>query len=315
MSVRTVGSITLSLLVLVLLNGGCTVEPAPNNGAAGTMALPTAGTGSGGAPLVLVRSSSVAGEMNPAGRMLPATVTHATAIEDRWGGWYVTGRLGVQLHLGNTPLAGPPDATVAQISNRSNLPSLAGYIDTAPYVSDKSDVVALLVLEHQSYVHNLITRAKYALSGREALARDDIGLDEFEVAERAVLESLASAMTFQDERRLLGRIRGNAGYEAAFAAKGPVDRCGRSLRDFELETRTFKYPLSYVVYSPAFHGLPRPARNYLYGRFVAILGSPTGDDSVDRDRAAALEILAATLPEFASAGSERPREAVHVACP
>jgi hypothetical protein len=125
----------------------------------------SAGMRPGGTPSVLVRCSSVAGEMNPAGRVLPAIVTHATAIEDRWGGWYVTGRLGVQLHLGNMPLAGAADSTVAQISTRSNLPSLADYIDTAPYMSDKSDIVALLVLEHQSYVHNLITRAKYALSG------------------------------------------------------------------------------------------------------------------------------------------------------
>ncbi len=275
----------------------------------------SAGMRPGGAPFVLVRSSSVAGEMNPAGRVLPATVTHATAIEDRWGGWYVTGRLGVQLHLGNIPLAGPPDTTVARISNRSNLPSLAGYVDIAPYLSDKSDIVALLVLEHQSYVHNLITRAKYALSGNRALARGDVAWEELALDERAafeaVLEPLADAMTFQDERRLLGRIRGNAGYEAAFAAHGPRDRCGRSLRDFELETRTFKYPLSYLVYSPEFHSLPSPARKYLYGQFQAILSSPTGDDSVDRDRTASLEVLAATLPEFASLRTQRPS----VACP
>jgi hypothetical protein len=275
----------------------------------------SAGMRAGGTPSVLVRSSQVVGEMNPAGRVLPATVTHATAIEDRWGGWYVTGRLGVQLHLGNMPLAGAPDSTVARISNRSNLPSLAGYVDTAPYMSDKSDIVALLVLEHQSYIHNLITRAKYTLSGSQALARGDIAWEELAGDERAalaaVLEPLADAMTFRDERRLLGRIRGNAGYEAAFAANGPADRCGRSLRDFELETRTFKYPLSYLVYSPEFRSLPSAARKYLYERFDAILRLPTGDDSLDRDRAASLEILAATLPEFASLRSQRPS----VACP
>ena len=263
----------------------------------------------GGVPFVLVRSSSVAGEMTPAGRALPADVTHATAIEDRWGGWYVTGRLGVQQHLGNLPLAGPPDATVARISNRSNLPSLAGYIDTAPYMSDKSDIVALLVLEHQAYVHNMITRAKYALAGRAAVAREATSWAHLPSEDRAelvaALEPLAVAMTFQDERRLLGSIRGNAGFEAEFAARGPADECGRTLRDFELVSRTFKYPLSFLVYAPEFRSLPPLAKRYLYDRFVAILGSASGSATLDRDRAAALQILAATLPEFAQLAGPR----------
>jgi hypothetical protein len=247
----------------------------------------------GGVPFVLVRSSSVAGEMNPAGRALPADVTHATAIEDRWGGWYVTGQLGVQLHLGNLPLAVPPDATVARISNRSNLPGLAGYIDAAPYMSDKSDIVALLVLEHQAYVHNMLTRAKYALSSD---ARAELAV---------ALEPLVVAMTFQDERRLLGRIHGNAGFEADFAAQGSADQCGRTLRDFELVSRTFKYPLSFLVYSPEFQSLPPLAKRYLYERFVTVLSAASGDATLDRDRAAALQILAETLPEFAHVASPR----------
>jgi hypothetical protein len=242
--------------------------------------------------------------MNPAGRLLPAAVTHATAVEDRWGGWYVTGRLGVQQHLGNLPLAASPDATVSQISNRSNLPGLSGYFDTAPYMSDKSDIVALLVLEHQSYVHNLITRAKYALAGRAAIARDAAAWEHLPSEDRAVFEAvldpLAAAMTLEDERRLLGRVRGTAGFEAEFTADGPADGCGRSLRTFELVSRTFKYPLSYLVYAPAFQSLPFVAKRYLYSRFVALLTSPTGSAAFDRDRAAALDILVETLPEFAS---------------
>lgn len=270
----------------------------------------SAGLSGGGVPLVLVRSSSVAGEMNPAGRLLPATVTHATAVEDRWGGWYVTGRLGVQQHLGNLPLVASQDATVAQISNRSNLPGLAGYFDTAPYMSDKSDIAALLVLEHQSYVHNLLTRAKYALAGRSAVTNDGASSwDALSSADRAVFEAvldpLAAAMTFADERRLLGRISGTAGFEAAFAAAGPLDGCGRSLRNFDLVSRTFKYPLSYLVYSPAFQSLPSVARRYLYDRFATLLSSPTGNTELDRDRAAALAILAETLPDFTSAGRRR----------
>ena len=112
-------------------------------------------------------------------------------------------------------------------------------------------------------------------------------------------------MTFQDERRLLGSIHGNAGFEADFAARGPADQCGRTLRDFDLVSRTFKYPLSFLVYSPEFQSLPPPAKRYLYARFVTILGAASGDATLDRDRAAALQILAATLPEFAHVASPR----------
>jgi hypothetical protein len=268
----------------------------------------------GGVPLVLVRSSSVVGEMNPAGRLLPATVTHATAVEDRWGGWYVTGRLGVQQHLGNLPLATSRDSAVSEISNRSNLPGLSGYFDTAPYMSDKSDIVALLVLEHQSYVHNLLTRAKYVLAGRSGVTLDEASSPEdVSSADRAVFEAvldpLAAAMTFADERRLLGRIRGTAGFEAAFTAAGPMDGCGRSLRTFDLVSRTFRYPVSYLVYASAFQSLPSVAKRYLYERFVALLSTPTGSAAFDRDRAAALEILAETLPEFAGIARPAPTPA------
>lgn len=256
----------------------------------------------GGVPLVLVRSSRVEGEMSPAGRVVPAEVTHATALEDRWGGWYVTGRLGVQLHLGNMPLAGPPDPTVRHINNRVNLDSLSSYIDTTPYTSDTSDVVALLVLEHQSYVHNLITRAKYTIASRQGAPKSEATWNSFSNEQRRTLRAellaLARAMTFQDERRLLNRIRGNGKFERGFEVAGPSDSQGRSLRQFELATRMFKYPMSYLVYSSAFQSLPAFAREYVYEHFAVLARSESGHPQLDEDRAAAAAILAETLTDF-----------------
>ena len=40
----------------------------------------------------------------------------------------------------------------------------------------------------------------------------------------------------------------------SFRSSGPRDRQGRSLRDLDLERRLFKYPCSYLIYSPAFDG-------------------------------------------------------------
>jgi hypothetical protein len=260
----------------------------------------SAGMKPGGIARVLVRSAPVELQMNPAGRQVPVEVSQVTPIEDRWGGWYVTGSLGTQLHLGNLPLAGPPDPVVRGIHNRSNLESLEPHFDTSPYPTAKSDIVALLVLEHQSYVHNLITRARQDLHGRLPAAQSwaDLGATQRDAA-RAVLDPLVRAMTFQDEQRLFGRIRGSAGYEARFAARGPHDAAGRSLRDFELTRRTFRYPVSYLVYSEHFDSLPLAARQYVYEGLTRTLTRASGDATLDADRAAALEILAATKAEFA----------------
>lgn len=259
----------------------------------------SAGLRPGGVPRVLVRSSPIEAQMNPAGRTIPIEVSQATAVEERWGGWYVTGSLGTQLHLGNQPLYGSADPVVRGIHNRSNLQTLQDHFDTSPYLSGKSDIVPLLVLEHQSYVHNLITRANFEMRGKIAAtaAWEDID-GTSQAALRAVLDPLVRAMTFQDEQRLFGRIRGGAGFEATFSARGPRDDSGRSLRDFELTKRTFKYPLSYLVYSEDFEALPLAAREYVYKEFSSVLQKTSGDAELDADRIAALRILAATKPEF-----------------
>jgi hypothetical protein len=82
------------------------------------------------------------------------------------------------------------------------------------------------------------------------------------------------------------------------------DGQGRSLRDFDLETRVFRYPLSYLVYSAAFDALPQGAREMVYERFAAVLRGEDRSEPFarlsDGDRAAILAILAATKPEFAA---------------
>ena len=265
----------------------------------------------GGVPLVLVRSSRVEGEMSPAGRVAPVQVTHATALEDRWGGWYVTGTLGVQLHLGNMPLAGPPDPTVRHINNRINLDSLASYIDTRPYFSDKSDVIALLVLEHQAHVQNLITRVKYAVAKRKDLRESNLSWAELTADQQQALltdlTGLATAVTFEDERRLLGRIRSNSSFRSRFEARGPVDSHGRSLREFDLNTRMFRYPISYLVYSSAFQTLPRYAREYVYRHAMTLAESNSGHAELKQSRSAAVELLKGTLDDFAMVSTKRTR--------
>lgn len=237
--------------------------------------------------------------------------TDETPLRDRWGGWYVTGQQGDLDHLGNILVRSAADLRNMERVRRGNLDTLDELFDTRPYLTDKSDIVALLVFEHQAYVHNLITRANF--KSRTVLAREGNGSSvatrtwkdlspQTQVALKAMLEPLVNAMLFVDAAGITSRITSGSRFDVWFQAQGPRDRQGRSLRDLDLSTRLFKYPMSYLVYSQAFAGLPDCAKSYVYSRFVDILSgrdaSPLYSQLSASDRQTLMGILAETKPEF-----------------
>lgn len=231
---------------------------------------------------------------------------------ERWGGWYVTGEHGAMRHLGNVVYEESPNPDLRKSGEQgANVKTLEGRANLKDYLTTSSDIVALLVLEHQTYIHNLITRANHqtrlALLQSEEINRlsgtPDAGLTEGGRARvRGHCEPLLEALFFSGEPPLVSPVMGTSGFAEEFEKRGPCDPQGRSLRQFDLRKRLFKYPLSYLVYSKAFAGLPAAAKEYLSGRMREIL---TGADprpeyahlSSD-DRAAILGILRETLPDF-----------------
>ena len=264
-----------------------------------------AGSATQGFPGHLARSVSA----DPAGEMLLARGTKrvdaSTPFAERWGGWYVTGTSGKQTHLGNAVI------TAAGVPSRdgTNVTDLRPDFNAGKYVSPHSDLVALMVLEHQGEAHNRLTRADYLT--RVALAEEaeinaalglPAGARAESIARRIVwaCEPVVEALLFVEEAPLTGVVAGTSGFAAEFAARGPFDARGRSLRQFDLETRMFRTPLSYVVYSRHFDGLPPEAKAQVYRRIWEVL---TGQDRTKpfahlsaADRLAALEILRATKP-------------------
>ena len=120
----------------------------------------------------------------------------------------------------------------------------------------------------------------------------------------ADLADLVDYMTFKDEVRLPERVQGVSTFAATFARRGPTDRQGRSLRDFDLRTRLFRYPVSFLLLSPAFDALPGAVRTEVYRRLYARL---TGDAPIQSgaptaaDRHAAIAIVRDTargVPPF-----------------
>jgi hypothetical protein len=274
----------------------------------------------GGVPRFLFMSSPVTVAGEPLAAIISKDTTDATPISERWGGWYVTGNPDGVTHLGNIQVNGPvpagqaaPDLSQLKVKRPGTLPNLDKLFNTQPYLTDHSDIVALMIFEHQVYIEDIITRASYkartmvarAMDGQSA---DALSWDELPAKARpmvkSMLEPLVKALLLVDATRLPGKISGNSGFDQWFQARGPRDGHGRSLRQLDLTTRLFRYPLSYMVYSGGFDGLPNYAKDYVYRRLAEIL---TGHDQSApytqlsaADRAVALQILTATKPAFAS---------------
>jgi hypothetical protein len=246
-------------------------------------------------------------------------MTQSSPLEERWGGWYVTGTHGDRRHKGNVLTAHRDDDGPLDVEAGANLTDPSGRFDASSYLGGgHSDIVAHLVLAHQVEVHNLITRANYqtrlAVRDSDAInaALHAPGGELTDSARRRIHnagERLMRCLLFCDEELLATRITGTSTFAADFAARGPRDARGRSLRDLDLRKRMFRHPLSYLVYSPGFDNLPAPAKEYVYRRLFEVLsGRDTTKDfrhlSAD-DRQAILEILRETkpgLPAYFSGG-------------
>jgi hypothetical protein len=225
-------------------------------------------------------------------------VNHRTPIEERWGGWYVSGTHGRQTNRGNLFGREAFERQARESNYTGNLTSLERFFDTTPYPVPSSDIVALMVLEHQTHLHNFITRLNY----ESTLALKQYGHVRYL---KSMTEAFVKYLLFAEEAPLTASVRGNSDFAKDFSAVGPRDSRGRSLRDFDLQTRIFKYPCSYLIYSDAFTALPAPIREKVYERMLEILiGKETGSDyrNLSREsRRAILEILAETKSDLPNA--------------
>ena len=252
--------------------------------------------GTRGVPGVLVRSV----HSNDAGTPVPGARAYITdqdsPLSERWGGWYTTGLL-ADMTMANKGAAGNATARTAELK------ALAEAFDPNAFLAPTSDEVALMVLGHQTQMHNLITLTNY----RTRIAIHDNGSDQ-DLPEDVRLrfekpaEQLLRYLVFANEARLPDldgkRVIESSAFAREFAARGPFDSQGRSLREFDLSTRLFRYPLSYLIYSEHFDSLPEPSKSYVYGRLLEVLSGE--DQSPDfaalsaPDRRAILEILLQT---------------------
>jgi hypothetical protein len=241
---------------------------------------------------------------------------HESPLAERWGGWYVTGKHGGDLHMGNAIAQETKSGVTLDRRSGANLTSLSRFISTEPYLTNTSDIVALMVLEHQCTMHNLITDA--AKSTREAMARQHdlqqaFGEPVTDVPQGSALsvirshaEKLVKHALFCGEYGLRdGGVEGSAAFQEQFRRNRRDSNEGRSLKDFQLLTRLFKHSCSYMIYSKSFEALPRQVKSEFYAQLGRVL---SGEDTSDEfahlsasERANIRDILVQTKPEAAAA--------------
>jgi hypothetical protein len=239
-------------------------------------------------------------------------IDHTSPLEHRFGGWYVSGEHGKQTHLGNLTYTGRPDQDGPRDPSGLNVKDLQGKFDTSAYISSHSDLVALMVLSHQAGGHNLLTKVNFDV--RSALYREDALNRELKEAPdhrwestntiiNSAAEGLVKYFLYVDEAPLTDPISGSTKFAEEFAARGRRTQDGRSLRDFDLQTRLFKYPCSYLIDSSAFDTLPEELRRAIWKRLDGILTAEQPEKEFAHlstaDRAAIRAILRETKPEYA----------------
>ena len=244
-----------------------------------------------GVPGMLLRSEAARADGLPMRQLGNEVVDHSLPLSKRWGGWYVTGRDVTVASRGNLMMRDETDEGLLTTPKPIAAETLHGKFDLAGYLSPYSDIVALMVFDHQLHMMNLFARMSWETRAAEAKPDAKTLID-------AVAHEVVDYMLFVDEAPLPARVEGNSGFAERFSGRGPKDSQDRSLYQLDLTTRLLRYPCSYMIYSDAFEGLPASARDAVYRRLYVVLSGAEQTSRYSRlsrpDRRAIIGILRET---------------------
>jgi hypothetical protein len=269
-------------------------------------------------PGLLVRSVFMAPDGLPLAQFGSYDADDRTPYRRRWGGWYVTGADAALGHIGNAFVTDREKREAVVSDDTLHRMAPDAMFDGRGYPSTHSDVAALMVFAHQAHTINLITRLGWEWR-MAAYPRTEKTRETAETAEKSFSASSAHAAVFSaslkdtvaelvdyllfvDEPPLPAPLGRSSAFAALFAAQGPADTKGRSLRQLDLDRRLMRYPCSYLVYSAAFGALPADAKAAVYLRMWDILsGRDTGARYrrlAEADRRAVVDILRETIHDL-----------------
>lgn len=218
---------------------------------------------------------------------------HQVPLAERFGGWHVTGADAFTGHRGNLLgryVRGTIETSPAKVGQ---------FADLSDYLRATSDILPLLVMEHQAGFSNRLTELVYRW-------REARGQSAGQALERHV-ESFVRYALFAEETGLPpGGVQGDADFRRDFVQAGRKDAGGRSLRDFDLTTRLFKYRCSYMIDSGHFRGIPQGLKDLIFARMRRALDVAVPDPLFAYlpagEKQAIVEILRGTMFARASGG-------------
>lgn len=269
-----------------------------------------------GIPGIFVRSVFTDATGEPLLRFGSEVVDFRTPFANRWAGWYVTGKHGTALHRGNVLATDKNGELVVDLKRGANVTDLSRFFDTQAYLTPSSDIIALLVFEHQLAMQNTLTRAAQDCRRMLAYQRnlqhdlkepvtDELTYDSVKRVFEGAAKNVVDDLLFKDEAHLPPGLEGSAAFQGAFQTGAPRDREGRSLKDFHLRGHLFQNRCSYLIYSESFLALPDALKRKVYSRLEQAL-HPTNPDPQyaylgEAERARISSILQQTHPEFRQA--------------
>lgn len=262
-------------------------------------------------PGVFVRSVFPSHTGEPLLRYGTLVVDDQTPFTDRWGGWYVTGYRGATPHRGNAFATEEHDQLVFA-PEPARPDELSAFFDTGTYLAPTSDVVALLVFEHQTAMQNALTRAAFAtrkmITYQRGLQKhfkepetDEPVYDSVKSVFNGSVQDVLDRLLFRKEAALPEGVVGSEAFRREFAAGARRTTGGRSLKDLRLQDRIFEHRCSYLIYSEMVGALPEPLRARLFARLREVLENRDPQDryaylpAAEKERI--LAILLETHPE------------------
>ncbi len=114
-------------------------------------------------------------------------------------------------------------------------------------------------------------------------------------------------LLFVNEAESIVEVEPPAGFVAHLRARLPADRRGRSLAEIAIVPRSalatdlappaplFVYPCSFMIYAPAFDGLPAEVRTAVYRRLFAVLDGDVSGPRYDHLTAAGRQAVRTIL--------------------
>lgn len=237
-----------------------------------------------GIPAVFARSVFPDANGEPLFRFGSLVVDDQTPFAERWGGWYVTGYHGKDNHRGNV-VGEETDGHLVFTPSDARPDDVSAYFNASDYLAPTSDVVALMVLEHQMAMQNTLTRAAFAIRKMINYQRslqlhfkepvtDEPVYDSVKSVFASTAQDVVDRLLFLDEARLPEGVTGTKTFRDAFAEGAPRSRAGHALRDLSLSEHLFVNRCSYLIYSDSFQSLAEPLKNRIFDRLQAILRGP-----------------------------------------